>query len=297
MSVKIVVDSASDIPPDLIEKLDITVVPDIVSVGGNPVKSYKDGELPYSEIYRLQESGHRLSTSAPAPGDFKEAFENLLLSQTTKEIVVVVITASESATFDVALKGRDEVLKTHQDCKIEVIDSKSVAMGTGLLAIFAAEQALAGRSFEEVVSEVKLSVSKIDAMGVLETLKYAITGGRVVARLLDARVLNNRYIQIRPVLTFKDGKLQSGATIRAVKKDSKLIEFILSHHDIRDVAVEYADDSEREDAESLVEEIKKHLKARLQKDELKIRFLVSQISAVLGVHAARNARVVALRME
>ena len=291
MSVRIVTDSASDIPPELAKRFAITIVPVIVSVSGHTTKDYKDGELSHNEIYRLQEAGYRLSTSAPAPGDFKQSFEELL-SQ-TNEIVTVVITARESAVYDVALKGKEETLKEHPNCRIAVINSKSVAMGTGLTVMSAAESAAAGKGFEEVVAETNKSISdsKVDAIGILETLRYAIKGGRVVGRVLDKSP-----IKLRPVLTLKDGKLQSGVTIRAGKADNKLLEFVMSHQGIRDIAVEYAKDSEREGAEILTSEIRKQMRSRLPEESFSnVRFWISQISAVLGVHTGGGARVVAVR--
>jgi len=142
--VKIVTDSTSDIPSQVAQALGITIVPAYIHFGD---RAYRDRvDISEDELYqRLVDGPVHPTTSAPSPGDFAEAYSRL--AQESDEIVSIVVTSKQSAVYDSALLGKETA---RGKCRIEVIDSGSVTMGLGLMAIAAAEVAQAGGGIEEV---------------------------------------------------------------------------------------------------------------------------------------------------
>ena len=135
MAVKIVTDSTSDLSPQVAQELGITVVPVYVRFGE---RVYRDGvDISEDEFYqKLVGSPIHPATSQPSPADFADVYKKL--SRQADEIVSIQVTSKLSGTYNSALQGR-ELVKT--GCRIEVVDSLSVTMGLGLIAMAAARLA------------------------------------------------------------------------------------------------------------------------------------------------------------
>lgn len=274
--VRIVTDSTSDIPREIASALGITVVPAYVHFGD---KSYRDGvDLAPDELYkRMLDGPVHPTTSAPAPGDFTEAFGKL--ARETDEIVSVVVTSKHSAVYDSALMGKEAV---KQKCRIEVIDSQSVTMGLGLMAILAARKAQAGASVEEVIDAVRQAIPRTHGMCVLETLKYALRGGR----LSKAGTLIGALVKVRPLLSIKAGVIgPSGVARTHAKGVERLCDFVRKHRPIEDIAVVHS--SSPQEAQSLAEQMKSIVPQSHP--------IIARLGAALGVHGGPGALVVTLR--
>lgn len=174
MTVKIVTDSTSDLPQNVAEELGITVVPLNVHFG---LDTYRDGvDMKADDYYkRLLEGTILPKTSAPSPGTFKDCYESL--AEHADGIVSIHISSKLSGTFEAALNGKQEA---GGNCKIEVINSYSVSMGLGLLAIIAAKAAGAGATIEEIVDLVQNSINRVWMIGALDSLEFLQKGGELV---------------------------------------------------------------------------------------------------------------------
>ena len=128
MVVKIVTDSTADLPVQLAQELGISVVPVYVRFGD---KVYRDRvDISEDELYQeLLKSPVHPSTSQPAPADFADTYAQL--SKETDGIVSIHVSSKMSGTYNSALQGR-ELADTK--CCIEVVDSRSVSMGLGLVS-------------------------------------------------------------------------------------------------------------------------------------------------------------------
>ena len=115
--VKLVTDSVSDIPPDMVKKLEITVIPLHVQFGN---ETYKDRvDLSSEDFYqRLERSSKLPSTSAPGPGIFAQVFDDLATKYS--QILGVFVSRKLSATYDAALQG---IKLMKRKCQVEVVDS------------------------------------------------------------------------------------------------------------------------------------------------------------------------------
>ena len=276
MTVKVVVDSTSDIPEKLAKEWDITIVPAYVLFGG---KSYRDRlDISEDEVYaRLDHDSVFPTTSVPSPQDFADVYNKL--ADETDEIISIHLTSRESGVYNSALLGKGLINKK---CHIEVIDSLSVAMSYGILAIAAAKEAKTGATLEKVTEVVRESIPRMHLIMVLDTLKYVVRGGRVG----KGYGLLGSVLRIKPLLTMRDGKLMLAGVARtrttAIKR---LYDFVEDFPQVSEIAVSYA--TSKEDAEALAE--------RIKSSHPDTPLYLTRIGPVLGTHAGPGAMGVAVR--
>jgi len=197
-SVAIVSDSAADIPEELLDKLDVHVVPVRVHFGA---RSYLDKvSLSPQEFYReLATSGVHPQTSQPPPGDFRRIYE--FLASHYAHVVSITVSGRVSGTHAAASGAATRVAGG----KVTVIDSRNASLGQGLLAMYAAECALAGYAGAQVVAAVESMRAKTHTWGLLVGLDYVVRGGRVTPLVQKL----SRALRCSPVLTFlPDGRLK-----------------------------------------------------------------------------------------
>ena len=276
MAVKIVTDSTSDLPPGVAESLGITIVPAYVHFGNS---TYRDGvDISGDEFYRRLVNGPlHPTTSAPSPGDFAAVYSRL--AKESEEIVSVVVTSKLSAVHKSAVLGREGV---RGNCRIEVVDSQSMSMGLGLVAMAAAEKARLGGTIEEVLEAARHAVPRIRIVAVLESLKYALRGGRLgkASRLLGAMV------KVKPMITQRDGEvIPAGLARTRAKAVERLYEFVKKHVPVESVAIVHNTDIK--EAEGFAARIKSLIPDREP--------VMARVGPALGVHGGPGALVVALR--
>src|SRR5690554_4786757 len=173
MKIKFVVDSTCDLSKDLIEKYDIAVVPLTINWMG---KSFKDGvDMSSDEFFsKLVSVEDHPKTSQPPVGEFAQVYQKALDDGYDK-IISVHITAGFSGTTQSAQAAAEMVGKD----KVRVIDSKTTTMGAGWLAVEAIKAMEKGLSFDEIVEETEKIIATTKVVIYLDTLEYAVRGGRV----------------------------------------------------------------------------------------------------------------------
>jgi DegV family protein with EDD domain len=276
MPVKIVTDSGADLPGQLAEELGITVVPIYVRFGD---KVYRDRvDISEDEFYqRLEHDPVHPNTTQPTPQDFLEVYKKL--SAEADGIVSIHISAKLSGTCNSALQAKKMI---GGKCPIEVVDSETVTMSLGLIAIAAATAAKAGGSLEEVVEGVKQTIPKIHLVFLLDTLKYLAKGGRIG----KAKALLGSVLSVKPILAIKDGELVPVSQVRTRAKGiDKLFDFAKNAADIQDLAIVY--NTTPDEAQNLAERIGSVF------DREKIR--IARVGPGLGVHGGPGAMIVAIR--
>jgi DegV family protein with EDD domain len=276
MPVRIVTDSAADLPPQLAKELGISVVPIYVRFGE---EVYRDRvTISEDEFYeRLTHDPVHPSTTQPGPQDFLEVYQKL--SSEADGIVSIHISGKLSGTCNSALMAKD-MLDT--GCPVEVVDSEMLSMSLGLIAIVAATAAKAGGSLEEVVAAAKQAIPKINLFFLLDTLEYLKRGGRIG----KVKALLGSVLSVKPMLTMKDGELVPAGQARTRAKGiDKLFDFVKNAGDIQDLAVVY--NTTPDEAQSLAERIGSVF------DREKIR--MARVGPGLGVHGGPGAMLVAFR--
>jgi DegV family protein with EDD domain len=245
MTVKVVTDSTSDIPANLAQELNITVVPIYVIFGQ---KVYRDRvDIFEDEFYHKLGFGSVYpTTSVPSPQDFADAYDKL--AQETDEIISIHITSKLSGTYNSALLGTQLVNKK---CCIEVVDSMSMSMGLGLSVIAAAREALAGSNLEQVTALVRQTVLQVHTLILADTLKYAVRGGRVS----KTYGLLGTVLRVRALLGMRDGDLfLAGLARTRAKALERMYEFAKSFPKVQEIALAYT--TEYDDVKTLAERLK-----------------------------------------
>jgi DegV family protein with EDD domain len=270
MAIKIVTDSTSDITGELAQKLGVTVVPLTVSFGH---ESFLDRvDITTDEFYRrLSQESIFPTTTQPAPGAFAEVYDRL--AKETDEILVIVISSKLSGTYQSATNAKSII---SNKCRIEVIDSASVAMGLGLMVVAAAEAALSGASLDEVMAITNTKIHRSHLVIYFETLQYLAKGGRIG----KAKGLLGAMLSIKQILTVKDGEMAPLTQRRSKAAGMEYIHsFVAKFPNIEKLAVEYC--TTPEDTDKLAEIL----------DPLFPRENIyrSTVSPVLGAYAGPGA--------
>jgi DegV family protein with EDD domain len=206
MKTKIVTDSTSDLPAEVVRELGITVVPALVQFGD---RVYRDGvDLSTEEFYRkLQINSVLPRTSAPSPGTFREIYSQL--AQEAEAIVSIHVSAKMSVTCDAARVG-----STDLKCPISIIDSQTASMACGLLVILAARAAREGASFSDIDALVRAAVPRTVTFGVFGTLEYLYKGGRIGR----AQAFLGSMLKLNPILAIRAGEILPIARVRTRPK-------------------------------------------------------------------------------
>lgn len=276
MTVKIVTDSTSDIPPQLAAQLGICVIPLYVHFGN---EVYRDGiDLSTDEFYKRLVVSKRLpTTSTVSPSDFGQVCDKL--SHEADGILAIMISSKLSATYDVACQGR-ELIKA-KDCRVEVMDSQLICMALGLVVVAAAKEAQRGANLDQVIAVADDVRSRLHVRMAFDTLEYVRRGGRIGA----AQALLGNLLHFKPILTLKDGVPIPVTRERTrAKALDYLVEFAKSISNIEDVAV--ASTTTPQDVEQLMDS----LAGTFPRE----RIYVSTIGSVMGTHLGPGAIGVAI---
>jgi DegV family protein with EDD domain len=270
MTVKIVTDTLSDITSDLAGELGVTVVPLYVRFGED---IYRDRvEITTEEFYRRLIIEPTLpSTTQPTPNDFAEVFNNL--AKETDEILVIVVSSKLSGTYQSALQAKDMF---QGKCRIEIVDSLSVAMGQGLIVIAAVKAVQAGANLDEVADLARRARSRIHVIAYFDTLKYLAKGGRIG----KADKMLGSMLSIKPILTISDGEMAPLTRVRSLNAGlDYLYNAAAGCSRIEGMAVEHG--TTPDSADSLVE----RLGSLFPKESI----YRAVISPVVGTYAGPNA--------
>jgi len=270
MAVKIITDSLSDLTSDVAEELGVTVVPLTVLFGH---ESYLDRvTISTDEFYeRLVNGSVWPTTTQPTPGAFVEIYEKL--AKETDEILVVTLSSKLSGTYQSALSAKDMV---KGKCRIEIIDSQTVAMGLGLIVIAAVKKAQEGASLDEMVDFVKKAIPRAHFIVYFDTLAYLAKGGRIG----KAKELLGSVLSIKQILTIKEGEMAPLTRKRSLAAGMDYVyNFVAGFSNIEGLAVEHT--TTPDEADKLVE----RFGSIFPKEQIRR----STVSPVLGVHGGPGA--------
>jgi DegV family protein with EDD domain len=217
------------------------------------------------------------TTTQPMPADFAKAYGDL--SKDADAIVSIHLSAKVSGTYNAALQGIE--IAKHK-CEVHVVDSFSVSVGLGIIAMAAARVAKRGGNLAEVLDETNKAISQTQIRALLDTLQYLLKGGRIT----KAKALVGTLLNVKPILKMREGELvQAGMARSYAKGIEQLFEFVKSHTSLQEVAI----------AHSTVPEEAKAFKKRIASMIDEKRIQMSRVGAGLGVHGGPGALLVAVR--
>jgi len=222
VSIRIVTDSSCDLPAELVAAHGITVVPLYINIGK---KSYLDGvEMTHEQFYDgLPAFEAHPTTSVPGPGQFVKVYDQLSQDGAT-QIISIHIGSALSAMVGVARLAAQET----KSVPVTVFDSGNLTLGTGLLAITAANASAAGKPLGEILAELEDQASRTHCIAALDTLEYLRRSGRL-SRIQSSL---GSVLQIKPILRMNGGEFhmervrtRSGARARVMEIVAQLAPF------------------------------------------------------------------------
>ena len=219
MTIKIVTDSTCDLPENVIQDLGITVVPLFINLFD---KGYLDGvEITRQEFYtNLPDYKIHPTTGIPGVNSFMQAYEALSMKGAT-EILSIHISESLSGTVKVAQSAANELAQI----PVTVRDSRQLSLGTGFQVETAAQMANAGKTMDEILFALDDIMSRTFVTAGLKTLEYLRRSGRMSRFMTGLGSL----LQLKPILTMKDGQPGSERVRTTRKAEVRLVELLEEH--------------------------------------------------------------------
>ncbi len=272
-TVRIVTDSACDLPGDIAEELGIEIVPLSIRFGD---EEFIDREqLTVAEFWNRCVSASELpETAAPAPGQFEATYRRLGADGATG-IVVVSLSGALSATIQSAeLAARTLEADDSIDLDVRIVDSRTVTLGIGTIAIACARAAASGATVDEVEALATDLAQRTRVIGALDTLDNLKKGGRIG----NAKALLATALSIKPIIEVVNGVVEQGGKQRTRSKALKhLVEKVTAYEGrIENLAVLHADCS---DVDLFVDMLQPHYDGEI---------VIGEIGPVIGSHGGRG---------
>lgn len=191
--VAVIADGTCCLPPELVQKYDIRLVPIYIVFRE---KSYRDGiDITPGEVYKIMRRRKDLpTTSTPSVGDFLDAYREA--SHKAESILCITLTSLQSKTFEAAMVARDKAQEVMPNLPIEVIDSRAVAGALGFVALEAARAASQGADLAQAASVARETMGKVTLLAMVDTLYYLARTGRIARAASWAATL----LDMKPVL-------------------------------------------------------------------------------------------------
>lgn len=274
--IKIVTDSSVTIEPELVNDLDITIVPLSVMVDG---VLYSDADLKEGEFLRLmKESTNLPKTSQPPVGVFAEVFEEL--SESADYIVAIHMSHALSGTIEAARQGA-----TLANANVTVIDSSFTDQALKFQVVEAAKLAKEGAELEEILKKIEEVREKTELYIGVSTLENLVKGGRIgrVTGLLSS------LLNIRVVMQMDNHQLQPIAKGRGDKTFKKWLvelEEKLKTAKVAEIGISYAGTA------SFANEIKERLQVFVEKP-----ISVLETGSIIQTHTGENAWAILIRYD
>jgi DegV family protein with EDD domain len=184
----LITDSTCDIPEDLIQQYDITVIPEIVIWGEETLRDRLD-ITPEAFYQRLETDQRHPSTTLPSPTNFEQVYQDAIAGG-ANQILVATVSSAMSGTYQLAKQIGDKM-----SVPVHVLDSKGPTMSLGWQVLAAARAREAGSATEGMIAAADRVCQKLVQIVCLDTLEYLHRGGRIgsatkfIGSLLDLKPL------------------------------------------------------------------------------------------------------------
>lgn len=262
---QIVVDSAANIPAELVKKYDIRVISFVNYVNGKKVVCFDPDLTPEEErakgreYYDAIRAGADVKTGLVSSGDFEDLFRSIL--EAGDDILYFSLSKNISGTYNSARIAAEELSESFPDRKIRLIDALNASLAQGILAIYASEMRARGKSLDETADILATYPAKMNGVFTVGDLKYLSKTGRISS---SAALVGN-LLSIKPILRGnKDGFIVQFKKCRGRKSALNTLVSLVCDNIVNPeeqiIGIAHAD--AYEDSLYVMEEIRKRVKLR-----------------------------------
>lgn len=238
MTTKIIMDSTTDLPQEIVDKYDIDIIPLSILI---KEETFLDKvTIDVEDVYDIMRQGIQPKTSLPNPGKTYELFEKY--ASEGRDFIYYSFSSRMSSTFQTCKLIIDELKERYKNVKMKAVDSLGGSFATGLIVWQAAAMSYANYSFEEILDISEDNIRNIEHVFTIDDLNWLLKGGRVSrSGALIGNVLN-----IKPVLDVQDGQIilidKVRGRKRALKRVVDLVEERINDFKEQIIGIVHADD-------------------------------------------------------
>ncbi|MCD4711854.1 MAG: DegV family protein [Clostridiales bacterium] len=219
MALRIITDSASDLPKELAKNHQIEVLPLIVYL--NEVEYLDSVTIEPNDMYEAMIKGASVKTAQIPLNHFLDYFEKF--AKTGDEYIYLAFSSGLSGTYQTSVLAYETVKEEFPEFKMTIIDTKCVSLGLGVIVVEAAKLVQTGASYDEVMSYVNRATGQMKHVFSVDDLDYLLRGGRVS----KSQAMIGNILNIKPILQVVDGFLVPFDKAKGKKKLlAKLYEYI-----------------------------------------------------------------------
>ncbi|WDV45311.1 DegV family protein [Clostridiaceae bacterium M8S5] len=240
MCIKIITDSACDLPKNIIEEFDIELMPILVYL--DDVEHRDTIDIQPKFLYDKMREGSSTKTAQLSMASLREVF--LKYAKSNQSCIYIAFSSGLSGTYQTSLMVKEEILEEYPEFDLTIVDTKCASTGFGLIVYKAVQLVKDGKSKDEILEAIDFYCEHMDHIFTVDDLEYLYRGGRVSR----ASAVIGGMLNIKPILTVDDGKLVPIEKVRGKKKLIKrMIELIGERGKCLDnqlVSISHGDDEE-----------------------------------------------------
>lgn len=263
---QIVVDSAANIPAELVKKYDIRVISFVNYVNGQPLTCF-DPDLTMAqervkgkEYYDALRAGAEIKTGLISSGDFEECFRSIM--ENNEDVLYFSLSKNISGTYNSARIAAQELMENPpMGRRIRMIDSLNASLAQGILAIYASEMRSQGMDFDTIADTLETYPARMNGIFTVGDLKYLAKTGR----LSGSAALVGNILSIKPILRGnKDGYIVQYKKCRGRKAALNTLVSLVCETiiDPKEQIIGIAHADSYEDSLYVMEEIQKRIQVR-----------------------------------
>ncbi len=271
MTLKIITDSASDIPDWVINDFNLHVIPTPVVI---EEKDYFDGKtIMPKEFYQILRSGKDVKTYHINSQMFYDNF--LSYAKNGDEVIYICFSTGIAGTYNAANIAKTELIEQYPEFDLTIIDSKCASTGFGLVTYYALVMQQKGASKQEIIDGIRWHCEHMEQIFTVNTLEYLFKGGR----LSRTSAIAGGLLDIKPIIHVNDlGALEAIEKVRGRQKALKrLIELVGERGAALDkqvIGIVHGDDVQTMEA----------MKLQLAKSYESKYFMENYVGCAIGAH-------------
>ena len=268
--IQLIVDSTCDLPDTDIRDYGIRVLPLHITLDGKEYRDKKDIQV--DGVYEAMRKGVVPKTSQISYQDCLEMFEECCVRGCG--LIYLAFSSALSGTYQVARQVLADCKEKYPDIPMEVLDTKSGSVASGLMALQAAKMIRAGHGFEAVCEQIRWMADHVEHLFTITDLKWLVKGGRID----KLQGMIGSLMNVKPILAVNNGAMEIIRKVRGRENAlAALVEILterINGFTDQVIGISHADDLQYAEA----------LKKIIAEKYTANQFILCKIGGVLGSH-------------